>query len=159
MKKLALIGLVSIMLLPLLIIGCKEVTPTTSITPSPTPTVNGEQQDKTLDITSGDFYEQKDIVRDIELIRPGSLTVSLDSNPTTGYEWGEAKISDTTVIEQASRNFVGPEDTTMVGAGGTDVRVFNSKAAGTATIKMSYGRPWAGGEKDTFTVTINVTVK
>jgi len=62
-------------------------------------------------------------------------------------------------VAQASREFVGPEDTGMVGAGGTNVWVFDSKAAGTAIIKMSYGRPWEGGEKDTFTLTINVTVK
>jgi predicted secreted protein len=47
----------------------------------------------------------------------------------------------------------------MVGAAGKDVWTFNSKAAGTTAIKFSYSRPWDGGEKDTFTLTINVNVK
>jgi inhibitor of cysteine peptidase len=159
MKKLALFGLVSILLLPLLMLGCKTEEPSTSPTASKVPALNGGQEAKMLELTIGDFSEQNNIVKDIELILPGSLTVSLDSNPTTGYQWGEAEISAPSVIAQVSRNFVEPEDTGVVGSGGTDVWTFDSKAAGTATIKMSYGRPWEGGEKDTFTLTINVTVK
>jgi inhibitor of cysteine peptidase len=140
MKKLVIFGIVSILLLPLLMLGCKT-------------------EAKTIELTIDDFMAENNIVKNIELIRPGSLIVRLGSNPTTGYEWEEAEISTPAVVAQASREFVGPEDTGMVGAGGTDVWVFDSKEAGTTTIKMSYGRPWEGGEKDTFTLTINVTVK
>lgn len=141
MKKLVILGLVSIMLLPLLALGC------------------GGEEAKIIDITLDEFREQNNIVKDIEITRPGSLIVKLGSNPTTGYEWGEAVNSAPAVIVQTSYEFVGPEDTGMVGAGGTDVLVFDSLTAGAATIKMSYGQPWDGGEKDAFTLTINVTVK
>ena len=159
MKNLALFGLVSILLLLLLMLGCKTEEPSTSPTASKVPALNGGQEAKMLELTIGDFSEQNNIVKDIELIRPGSLIVRLGSNPTTGYQWGDAQISAPAVVVQASRNFVEPEDTGVVGSGGTDVWTFDSKAVGTATIKMSYGRPWEGGEKDTFTLTINVTVK
>ena len=140
MKKTLIFGLVSILLLPLLMIGCNT------------------EENKTIELTLDDFTAQNNIVKDIVLIHPDSLIVSLGSNPSTGYQWGDAEIS-APVVEQVSRNFVEPEDAGVVGAAGKDVLVFDSKAAGTATIKMSYGRPWESGEKDTFTLTINVTVK
>ena len=155
MKKTLIFGLVSILLLPLLMIGCNTEEPPATTTMPP---ITSGQEAKTIELTLDDFTAQNNIVKDIELIRPGSLIVSLGSNPTTGYQWGEAEIS-APVVEQVSRNFVAPEDTGVVGAGGKDVWVFDSKETGTATIKMSYGRSWEGGETGTFTLTINVTVK
>jgi inhibitor of cysteine peptidase len=163
MKKIIAVCLASLLLLPLLIVGCnkEETTPTTT-TPTTVPALNGGQEAKQIELTIDDFTAQKNMVKDIELIRPGSLIVTLGANPTTGYQWGDAVISDTAVVMEASHNFVEPKSEgsePVVGAPGKDVWVFDSKSAGTATIKMSYGRPWEGGEKDEFTLTINVTVK
>jgi predicted secreted protein len=47
----------------------------------------------------------------------------------------------------------------MMGAPGTDVWVFDAKAAGTATITFSYARSWEEGTPATYTLTVNVTVK
>ena len=145
MKKTLIFGLVSILLLPLLMIGCNT------------------EENKTIELTLDDFTAQNNIVKNVELAPSGTLTVSLGANPTTGYEWGEnAVISGTSVITQQSYNYNEPQSESsepVVGAAGKAVWVFDSKAAGTATIKMSYGRPWEAGEKGTFTLTINVTVK
>ncbi|OGN99829.1 MAG: hypothetical protein A2Y90_02225, partial [Chloroflexi bacterium RBG_13_52_12] len=130
MKKLMLFGLACILLLPLLIIGCNDEEPTTPVTPTTVPAINGGQEAQIIDLTLDEFTPEKNVVKDIELIRPGSLIVRLASNPTTGYEWGEAEISASSVVVQASRDFVGPEDTGMVGSGGTDVWVFDSKESG-----------------------------
>jgi inhibitor of cysteine peptidase len=151
MKKVLVLGLVFILLLPVLAAGCKTEESATSGGPA-----------KTIVLTLDDFTAQNNIVKDIEMARSGSLTVSLGSNPTTGYQWGEAEISDTAVTVQASHNFVKPQSTSsepVVGAPGKDVWTFDAKAAGTATIKMSYSRPWESGAKDTYTLTINITVK
>jgi inhibitor of cysteine peptidase len=147
MKKLVLISLAAILLLPLLIAGCASTTQNTA------------PETQTIEITLDQFSTQKDVVKNIDLAVQGTLTVKLGANPTTGYSWTDAEITDPAVINQISRNYVAP-DTGLVGAGGTEVWVFNSSNnPGTATIKMSYGQPWEGGEKDTFTLTINVTVK
>ena len=140
MKKLVIFSLVSLLLLPLLAVGC------------------GGGGDKTIELASSDFAKQNNIVKNIELGKSDSLTVKLGANPTTGYSWEEADISNTAVIAQASRDYTAPE-AGLVGAGGTEVWVFNSKNTGSATIKFSYGQPWENGEKDAFTLTINVTVK
>jgi inhibitor of cysteine peptidase len=159
MKKALVFGLISILLIPLLIAGCKK-----EEAPAPEmPALNGGQEAKMIELTTDDFMAQNHIVKDIELIRPGSLVVSLGANPTTGFQWGEtAEVSEPSVVKQVDHNYVEPQasgEEPVVGAPGKDVWVFDSQNAGAATIKMSYGRPWEGGEKDAWTLTINVTVK
>lgn len=158
MKKAIVFGLISVLLVPLLVVGCKQEEP-----PAPEmPALNGGQEAKMIELTVDDFMAQNHITRDIELIHPGSLIVSLGANPTTGFQWGEAEISEPSVTSEASHNFVEPQaggEEPKVGAPGKDVWVFDSQKAGVATIKMSYSRPWEGGEKDEWTLTINVTVK
>jgi len=125
------------------------------------PPVNGGQQAKMIEFSDADFQTQKHITKDIELIVPGSLIVSLYSNQTTGFKWSEnAVISQSSVIEQESHNYVSLQTgTPVLGAAGKEVWVFNSLKPGSATIKLSYGRPWEGGEKDELTLTVNVIVK
>jgi inhibitor of cysteine peptidase len=163
MKRIIAVCLASVILLPLLMLGCNKEETTPATTPATTvPALNGGQEAKQIELTLDDFTAQKNMVKDIELIRPGSLIVTLGANPTTGFQWGEAEISDTAIVTEASHNYVEPQsgsDEPVVGAPGKDVWVFDSTAAGTATIKMSYGRPWEGGEKDEVTLTINITVK
>ena len=141
MKKLPVAGIIFLLVLPLLLTGCKQ------------------QAAKSINITTDEFGQQNNIVRSVELTQPGSLNVTLGANPTTGYQWDEANIDDKTVIEQKSRNYVAPTATGVVGAPGKDVWVFNSLKAGTTTIHFGYSRPWEGGEKDSWTLVLNVTVK
>jgi predicted secreted protein len=98
------------------------------------------------------------IVRDVSVELPGSLIVTLDSNPTTGYQWQEARIGDESVLSQYSRQFVEPE-TGAIGAPGKDVWTFKSLERGTSTLQFKYCRPWAGGEENEWIVELNVTVK
>ncbi|OGN98993.1 MAG: hypothetical protein A2Y89_00185 [Chloroflexi bacterium RBG_13_51_18] len=139
MKKLVIFSMVSILLLPLLAAGCGGGA-------------------STIELSLENFSAQNNIVKNVELGKSDSLTVRLGSNPTTGYEWGDAEISNAAVIAQKSHDYIAP-DTELMGAPGTDVWVFESQGTGSATIKFSYGQPWENGEKDAFTLTINVTVK
>jgi predicted secreted protein len=159
MKKVFVFGLVSALLLPLMVAGCKADEPTNTEVPP----LNGGQEAVTIELSCDDFAAQNNITRDVDIVRPGSLIVSLCSNGTTGYQWDEsANISAPSVIEQVSHTFVEPQASggePVIGAAGKDVRVFDSLEAGTATIKIGYSRPWEGGEKDAWTLTLNVTVR
>ena len=157
MKSVIFFGIVYILLLPLLAIGCGKPVVTTS--PTPIQPVTQDLSKQVIELSSSDFSAVKDIVKDVTLNIPGTLTIRMEANGTTGYQWGDTVISAPDVITQASQDLVGPKDTTMVGASGTDIRVFNAAKAGTSTIKLSYDRAWEGGEKGTYTLTINVTVK
>jgi predicted secreted protein len=143
-------------LLTLLLVGCKaEAAPQTNVPP-----LHGGQEARMIELSVDDFTAQKHITRNIELIRPGSLIVILGANLSTGFEWNDAEMSDPAVITEQSFAYVPPQtEGPTVGAPGKSVWVFDSQRAGTATIKMSYGRPWEGGEKDEWALTINVKVK
>jgi predicted secreted protein len=157
MKSVVFFGIVYLLLLPLLAIGCSKSVTTTS--PAPIQPVTQDLSKQVIELSLSDFTAVNNIVKDITLTYPGTLTVRLESNGTTGYQWGDTVITDPGLIAQISQNLVGPQDTTMVGSASTDIRVFNTGKAGTSTIKLSYDRAWEGGEKGIYTLTINVTIK
>jgi inhibitor of cysteine peptidase len=147
----------------------KPVVTTTTTEPSENetettavPPLNGGEEAKTVTISVDEFGAENHIVKNIELTKPGSLIVTLGANPTTGYSWAaSANISDPAVIGQDSHNYVtlNTGNNSVVGAPGKDVWVFNSLKAGTSNITFSYSRPWQGGEQNTWTLVLNVTVK
>ncbi len=149
MKKLVIFTLVSILLITLMLLGCSGKEATTTTNPP---------KAQTVEITLDEFSTQNSMLKYVEMAQSGTLTVRLGANPTTGYNWEDAEITHPDVIKQISRNYEGPTDTSLVGSGGTEVWVFNSINTGTATIIMSYGQPWEGGAKDTYTLTIVVHV-
>lgn len=96
----------------------------------------------------------------VEIAAGGSLTVTLESNATTGFQWSEkAEISDSAVLQQVSHEFVAPEKKDVVGAPGKEVWTFKALKKGTSTISMEYSQPWEGGTKAAQTFSLTVVVK
>ena len=150
MKKIAIFGLALTLLLLLLATGCasgKEASPT------PTPATG------MVEITLDEFAAQADMNKFVETTYPGTVTVRLGANHTTGYVWEITEIVHPEVIGEGSNNYEEPTATNIVGAGGTEVWVFNTTDTGLAIIRMSYSQPWAGGEKDLYTLTVNVNIR
>ncbi len=62
--------------------------------------------------TCSDFeklYPERAISKEVKVAVDGSLTVTLCSNPITGFQWPEtAQISDQTVLQQIDHKFVPP---------------------------------------------------
>ncbi len=73
------------------------------------------------------------------------FSVSLESNPTTGYHWELSNSLDENVVKLVGNAYQGPE-TKLLGAGGKEIWTFKAVGKGEATIKMKYARPW---EEDT----------
>ncbi len=138
--KLILMGIVVVALLSL--VACSSA---------------AEQAEVSVDID--DFMEQKHISKEVEVAADGSLTVMLGSNPTTGFKWELAEITDESVLEYVDDEYVPPEDTGVVGAGGKEVWTFTALKKGTTEVSMEYGRPWEGGEKAEWTFVLTVVVK
>lgn len=89
----------------------------------------------------------------------GTLTVELGSNPTTGYSWGEQTAnSDPALIKQVQHRRIPPE-VKRSGAGGLQTWTFETLKPGVATLNFSYGRPWEGGEKRTWTLKLVVKIE
>jgi len=159
MKRITFLVLACVLLLPMLAAGCDYWVPQDNGSPTP----NGGEGAVTIDLTCDDFTSQNHITKSVTLGKSGSLTVSLCSNPSTGYQWTEAAaISATSVIRQVSYSYVAGtanSEEMIVGAPGQDTWVFDPQNEGTSTIAFTYGRPWEGGEKDVWTLTVNVTVE
>ncbi len=114
-----------------------------------------------VDFSYDELVKEKHISREIELPYPYTLQVGLFSNPSTGYQWSEsANISDLKILKQESHEYVpAASKDNMVGSGGSEVWKFKTLARGTTKLSMEYSRPWAGGEKGTWTFELTVTVK
>jgi inhibitor of cysteine peptidase len=80
----------------------------------------------------------------LEIGKGEPLTITLDANPTTGFEWQLAAPLDDKVMKLIGHDFRRSE-TARVGAGGTDVWTFKAIGTGSTTITLEYRRPW---EKD-----------
>lgn len=81
--------------------------------------------------------------------------ITLESNPTTGYQWESS--FDQGFIKLVKSEYKADAKTQgLVGAGGKEQFVFQGLKAGDTQIKMAYKRAWEqqAGKTDTFTVRI-----
>lgn len=134
------------------------VAPLTACVGKTEPPKSGPQT-TTIQISYDDLLNQKHISRDVTLAVGDYLQVSLGSNASTGFRWAEQmQISDPKVLAQSGHEALAPRQN-VPGAAGSEVWMLQATAPGAATVTASYGRPWAGGEKDAWTFTARVTVK
>ena len=90
----------------------------------------------------------------------GELTITLGSNPTTGFQWSEdAKISDESVVRQTSHIFIGPGIEKPPGTPGEEVWTFKALKKGTVTILLEYSRSWNEEDVGLWAVIIAVTIE
>lgn len=116
-------------------------------------------KEASVEVSCDDFMEGKHISQEVEVAVGDSLTVTLCSNPTTGFKWSEsAEISDRAVLQQTKHEFLSPKGD-LVGAAGQEVWTFKALKPGTTELSMEYSRPWEGGEKAEWTFVLTVVVK
>ena len=113
-----------------------------------------------VEVSCDDLMNVDHVTRQVEVPVDGTLTVTLCSNPTTGFQWSEkAEIDDQTIVKQTEHEYVAPKQTGVVGAGGKEVWTFKALLKGTTEVAMEYSQPWAGGEKGAWTFKLTVVVK
>jgi len=95
----------------------------------------------------------------VEVAVGGSLTVTLESNASTGFQWELVRISDEAVLKKTANTYEAPEDTDMVGAPGKEIWTFKALKKGTSTISMEYSQPWPNGTKAAETFDLTIVVK
>lgn len=69
------------------------------------------------------------------------FTISLQSNPTTGYLWRFAKPPDEKLLKLVRTQYKAPQSK-LVGAGGIEVWTFKALAEGKTPLELNYQRPW-----------------
>ena len=86
------------------------------------------------------------------------FSVELPSNVTTGYSWEFGTPVDPKYLTVVKTDYLNP-DTTLEGAGGTQVWVFEAIQPGSTTILLEYKRPWEVGEPAIQTVLFDVAIQ
>ena len=119
--------------------------------------------DHAVEISCDEFYETPLRNVSIDVAEGDVFSISLCSNPTTGFMWSEQPIiSDQAIIKQVEHSFTGPGDATKPPAPGTpgvEEWEFKALKPGAGTIIFEYSQPWDGGEKGAWGLTINVEVR
>ena len=107
-----------------------------------------------------DFYAS-DAGKEVEVEVGSLMTVTLESNVTTGFQWQLAENSDDTVLELVGNEYEDPQEagSEAVGAGGDEVWRFEAVGAGRTTLVLEYNQPWPGGMKADKSFTLTVIVK
>ena len=90
------------------------------------------------------------------------FSLTLQSNPTTGYHWQLARTVNGTCLGLVTNRFVRPKSN-LAGAPGKEIWEFKALSPGEATIELEYARPWEKGippaQKTNLVVTVVGTAK
>ncbi len=97
-----------------------------------------------------------DAGKTISLSVGDTLEVTLEGNPTTGYNWEAANL-ETSIVKQAGDVAFTPAST-AIGASGQVVLRFEAVGSGETTLQLVYHRSWETGVAplQTYEVTVQV---
>jgi len=89
----------------------------------------------------------------------GTVTLTLESNPTTGFSWTKVEDVDKSILKLEKNDYKQKASPAgMVGVGGRDTIVYRALKAGTAKIDLTYMQPWEPDSQfnTKYTVTVEV---
>ncbi|WP_313456884.1 protease inhibitor I42 family protein [Pseudomonas sp.] len=72
-----------------------------------------------------------------------TLTLTLPSNPTTGYRWLVQNPASSVLQSLGPEVYSTPEDAGLVGSSGISTWRFQARAAGNGQLVLVYQQPWA----------------
>ena len=99
----------------------------------------------------------EDAGKTIELKKGKSIQVSLEGNPTTGYNWYMVT-QEPAVLEQAGQPSY-KADSDKLGSPGIITLKFKAVASGKAALQLVYKRSWETGVAALKTYEVNLVIK
>jgi len=104
-------------------------------------------------------YTMSDNNSDISVEIEGTFGISLESNPTTGYEWNITEC-DYSILELVNTSYESAENQTppVVGAGGSQKWTFKGLKDGETALKLVYLRSWEGEDSAANEYILHITV-
>jgi len=86
--------------------------------------------------------------------------IQLESNATTGFQWGLSGSLNPSVVEKVSSTYVSdPNPKGLMGAGGVEKWTFKAVGKGTGTIALVYSQPWDKTAKPAKSATFTINVQ
>lgn len=112
-----------------------------------------------VEVSCDDFMKEEHISKEAGVAVDGTLTVTLCSNPTTGFRWELTGMTAELILDQIDQKYEAPTAGAPVGAGGQEVWTFKALKGGETTLTMEYRRPWETETEPAKTFTLTVLVK
>jgi inhibitor of cysteine peptidase len=108
--------------------------------------------------TNGTSLTDADNSKQITVKSGDVVTVTLESNPTTGYSWQVIEIDNAVLLQDGDPEYKqAPSSEGLVGAGGTETFRFKAVGIGETTLGLGYMRPWESVPPiQTFTIQVIV---
>lgn len=94
----------------------------------------------------------------IEVATGKQFTLTVESNPSTGYQWQLASPVDEKKVKFLRSMFNAP-NTDRVGAAGVELWIFEAVGAGDTTISLKYVRPWEKDKAPAETAKFDIVIK
>lgn len=88
-----------------------------------------------------------------------TLTITLPSNPTTGFRWVVADAAPGVLRSLGQEVYTTPEDAGLVGSAGQSTWRYQAYQPGQARLLMNYQRPWEVGVAPAKTIDCQISVR
>lgn len=111
-------------------------------------------------LSSNVKLDKADAGKTFDLVKGDTLEITLESNPTTGYNWSQVSSNDGVLKPVGAYTYQqNPALTGMVGVGGKFTFKFKAIGVGATQLKFSYQRPWEKNVPPIETFELNINVK
>lgn len=90
-------------------------------------------------------FSQQDNGALVEVTLGSKVTVELEENPTTGYQWTIDSVDEVFLVQEGDAFLVGEQ--MGLGAAGVRRLFFRAKGAGTTSLNLIYKRPWQSDDE------------
>ena len=101
-------------------------------------------------------FTEKDNGALVEVTLGSKVTVELEENPTTGYQWTIDSVDEVFLVPEGDAFLVGEQ--MGLGAGGVRRLFFRAKGAGTTSLNLIYKRPWQSDDEALATFKLAVRI-
>jgi inhibitor of cysteine peptidase len=105
--------------------------------------------------------DEKDNGSEVELAPGEGLSITLESNPSTGFRWEVAEI-DESILQQAGEAHYAPADPgqpPLPGQGGRETLRFQAVGPGRTTVQLAYRRSWEKDVEPRKTYSLHIVVQ
>ncbi|KAF5087098.1 protease inhibitor I42 family protein [Methanoculleus horonobensis] len=152
-KSICSVLVAGLLVMCLLGAGCTSQ-PTEEGTPTATPTAAETTAVPTATPAAAYAFNETNANETVAVPAGSEITISLDENPTTGYEWN---VTSSTGLEYVNDTYIAPE-TELVGAGGVHVWQYLAAEPGSAEFSAIYKRSWeeTTGNETTFSMAFTI---
>jgi inhibitor of cysteine peptidase len=101
-------------------------------------------------------FSEKDNGRLVQVPRGSKVTVELEENPTTGFQWMVNGIDEIFLVPEGDAFLIGAQ--MGLGAGGVRRFFFRAKGTGCTSLSLINKRPWQSDHEAVATVKLAIQI-